>query len=42
MRAGGVDYRPELQQNQQYIENERQQKEYQKQQMQHKKDDDND
>jgi tetratricopeptide (TPR) repeat protein len=42
MRPGGTDYRPELQQNQQYIENERQQKEYQKQQIQRKKDDDDD
>lgn len=42
MRPGGVDYRPELQQNQQYLENERQQKEYQKQQIQRKKDDDDD
>jgi tetratricopeptide (TPR) repeat protein len=41
-RSGGTDYRRELQQDQQYLENERQQKEFQKQQIQRKKDDDDD
>jgi tetratricopeptide (TPR) repeat protein len=42
MHSGGTDYRPELQQALQYVENERQQNEYKKQQVLRKKDDDDD
>ncbi len=41
-KPGGTDYRPELKQAQDYVENARQQQEYKKQQILRKKDDDDD
>lgn len=41
-RAGGTDYRPEMQQAYTYMQNEVQQKQYQQQQIQRKKDEDDD